>query len=513
MLTPISFSSITRARSIALALALALGWSMLRAPRAQAAGMVVEGEIRALAIAGDRVVALRAGEAVVLTTAGQVLGVLGRSRGADVAPTQRRRPSAEEVVDLSGVADDDLESDQVADALDDEGVAGRGGRRHRAPADGVRAGEARPANGAAAAPPLLAAGRHSIWIAGGAGLLHLDADPATATLPVLGVPVGSRHLALSALAAAPEGDALAALAGHHVLRSSDGGVSWRLLAILTARPRAVEIAADGQEVYVLDDDGVAIVAHRQRLAIFEGRAYHLARCGDDLLILGDDGIYAWRWDRGLEKRSGRLPARRLVCSAAVPGLTIAFGGEVLVSTDGGGTWNHRADLSTGDIESLAIAPDRLWVGTPHGLLAAPLAAGPQTLPARREPPRGAAAATTPAPPSRVGSWAGSNPWQDFAPRVSLVLNASTTRPGGDRGALWLLLTFPLERRRAHAGEAARLAADLLRRRATLSAELIRLSRAPAGPKEQSDAEDHAVAAEEAAALAQVVRDGLAGEPP
>jgi len=456
---------------------------------------VLDGEIRALAIAGDRIAAIRHEQIVVFRAAGEMLGRLDHEHGPAPAIAKKRRADAGEVLDLAGIPDDDLESDAAEAVLDDEGAGAPGGRR-RATLETADAADAPARDGSAGAPRLLAASEQRLWIGGDDGLAILAADPDAPALPLRTLAVGPRRLPLSMLAVAPGGADLAALAGNHLLHSSDGGSSWSLLAVLAARPRAIEISGDGRDVYLLDDDGVAIVAHRQRTPIFDGRAYHLVRCGDELLILAADGVYAWRSDRGLEPRGPRVPARRLACAAAVPDLVLAFGAELLASIDGGRTWHARDDLPAAAIDCVAIAPDRLWLGTASGLFVVPLAP-----PARTDdgPPGRIAGAATGAPAGAQG-WSPAplpraSPWAGLLPRVSLVAAASATRPGGDRREVWLLLTFPLGRARPRGAQALQLAADRLRRRAALSAELVGLAHA-------------AGADEEAAEMLRVVRASL-----
>jgi hypothetical protein len=469
------------------------------------AGALIEGEIRALASSGDRVAALRRDEVVMLDRSGRLLGVLDRDRGLASArgAARRRRASPDEVLDLAGIADDDLEGDLVEETLDDEGIAdGRGRRRADAgaPVDGggFRAAHDE-ADNPARATRLLAASDHAIWIGGADGLARLAIDRDAPTRLQRAAAVGPRRLPLSAIAVAPDGGALAGLAGDHLVRSSDGGGSWTLLSVLTSRPRAVEISADGGDVYLLDDDGIAVVAHRHRVPIFEGRAYHLARCDNVLLILGGDGVYAWRADSGLERRSARLPARRLICSPAVPGVVLALGTGVMMSADGGRTWRARDDLPALEIESLALTSDAIWIGTTSGLFAAPLN------PPASSPASGVSAQQTSsfstdgalsrlvAPPSFLSGR--TTPWLGLLPRVALVVAGSSTRPGGDRSVVWLLLSFPLGRARARGAESARLAADLLQRRASAAAELARVARLAA----QDD---------ESAARARMLRESL-----
>ncbi len=520
-----TFAALTRA-GLLCALALCLP----PARRARAAGPLLEGEIRALAISGDRVAALRGGEVVVLDTAGRRLGVLDRDRisaaaavaaaaRAAPAPPKKRRAIADDVLDLAGLPDDDLESELAEATLDDEGIA-TGHRRHRADAAGaddddrspVPDDQARgPADGRTGAARLLAASDREIWIGGADGLSRLatDRDRDAPALLAHAVPVGPRRLSLSAIAVAPDGAALAGLGGDHLIRSSDRGASWTLLAVLAVRPRAVEISADGGDVYLLDDDGVALVAHRQRVPIFEGRAYHIARCAEDLLILAEDGLYAWRADRGVERRSGRLPVRRLVCApAAAGGIVLGLGADLVMSRDGGRTWTARDDLPSLEIESLALTSDTLWIGTTSGLVTAPLAppdAPPtDTRPSSRLPGaegEGAAPPSFLTPPSFLSppSLAGrSTPWLGLLPRVSLAVSASSTRPGGDRGVVWLLLSFPLGRARGQGRDSARVAAELLRRRGLAAAELAR----NAGRAAQNDEDG------ESAARARMLREIL-----
>ncbi len=462
--------------------ALALAW--LSVHPARAAVPLLDGEIHALAVAGERVVAIRRDQVVVLRTSGELLGRLDREHGPPPVTAKRRRPSADEVLDLAGIADDDLDSDAAEEALDDEGSGSRRHARVTEPADDA-------ARIASRAPRLLAASDDRIWISGADGLSALLTGGDAPVLPLRVATVGPRRLSFSALAVAPDGADLAGIVGDHLLRSSDAGASWSLLAVLPARPRAVEISADGHDVYLLDDDGVAVVAHHQRVPIFDGRAYDVRRCGDELLILADDGVHAWARDRGLEPRGPRVPARRLACA---PGVVLALGADLSASFDGGRTWRTRDDMPATAIESVAITPDRLWLGTESGLFVLPFAPAPAiaacAIPRQPPAPR--------APLPSIFS-ARARLWTGLLPRVSLVAAASATRPGGDRREIWLLMTFPLGRERARGAEALQLATDVLRRRAAASAELTQLARAAAHD-------------EEAAALLRTVQASLDAVP-
>ena len=82
---------------------------------------VLEGEIRALAIAGDRVAAIRRDQVVVFRASGEMLGRVDDDHGPAPAAAKKRRANADEVLDLAGIPDDDLESEVAEEALDDEG--------------------------------------------------------------------------------------------------------------------------------------------------------------------------------------------------------------------------------------------------------------------------------------------------------------------------------------------------------------------------------------------------------
>ena len=486
---------------------LLLATLVLAAPcvvRPARASPVLDGEIRALALAGDRMVALRDGEAWLLTAAGVVIGKMekvDRRPGDAAAPAAhpRRRPRAEDVVDLLGLPDDDLESDLVREALEDEGSGSPRRRRARRPEL-----DDPPATGSPM-PAALAASRDAIWIAGEDGLRRLDADGGWAWLAPGAVPPIPRRRALAALAVTPDGQRLAVVAGHEVWRSTDGAHTWSLLAVPPTRPRALVLPTEGDEVYVLDEEGVAILAHRERFPVFTGSVSDLAWCGHELLIAGADGLFAWRWDVGLERRGERLHARRLGCTAELPGVVLAVGPELALSRDGGRSWLARTDLPATEIESVTITATTLWLGTRAGLYRSPLAPlGPDDDP---RPDALAAAATARAQPAPGGAAGVALPavallrwrqslWCDLLPAVSLVVSRAATRPGGDRGAIWLLLTLPLGAPPASAPRAARLAEDLLRRRADAAAALTRAALTPGGGDD------------EPAALARLARERL-----
>src|SRR6185369_17432412 len=66
---------------------------------------VLDGEIRALAIAGDRVAAIRRDQVVVLRASGEMLGRLDHEHGIGpaTASAKKRRASDDEVLDLAGI--------------------------------------------------------------------------------------------------------------------------------------------------------------------------------------------------------------------------------------------------------------------------------------------------------------------------------------------------------------------------------------------------------------------------
>ena len=518
----------------------------LRAGGARAASAILDGNIRQVAVSADRVAALRGAELVWLTATGQRLGRPLRPGDALPRAAPKRRLSADDLVDLQGIPDDDLESDPVREALEDEGRGSASGTRHHAPSPGSR----RDNDAQRRTPRALAASDEAIWIATPGGLLRLATAirPAAAEAPAMAarasdgrasdglasdglasmtgappggtgaVPVGHPGLALTALVAAPTGDSLAALAGNTVLRSDDGGRSWAVLAVPPTRVRALAISAEGAEVYVQDDEGVAIVTHHQRLPVFEGRVHHVAQCGDELLILSDDGLFAWRWDRGLQQRAGRLPAHQVACSPALSGAVAAIGADLLSSFDGGRTWTRRTDLPVLEIQSVAFGSDRLFVATTSGLFLIPLTP-PAPAPVSdddgsdgrdgdgdsgaRRAVRAALAGGGVNKASVAGDsgfWGARPPlWHALLPRVSLVVSAASSHssghPGGTRSAIWLLLTLPLGRARPPDGGDRFAAGDVLRRRAEDAGTLARL--APAARRD-----------DEAAALMRVVQEDL-----
>jgi hypothetical protein len=443
---------------------------------------VLSGDVRQVVASRTRVAVIQGHDVVLLSATGALLGRLERDPAPLFARSRAGRGlSVDEIVDLAGIPDDDLESDEVEEALDEEGVGlppihGGGAARRHAASDGGAGAGARQAEGATQA---LAAAGGAVWAATSAGLWRADPDDDTSAARWPATPIGPRGLPLGALAVAEGGSGLAGLSGNRLLRSSDGGASWMLLAVLPAPARAIEISRDGGEVFLLDDEGVSQVAHRTRLPIFAGRAHHLARCGDDLLILADDGVYAWNWQTGVERRGGRLPARRLGCSPVRPDLVMAIGTGLMLSSDGGRTWAERDDLPMLDIQSAALAPDRVWIGTAAGLFQAPLdRPGPPA-----GPPGGGdrfASGDTASETAAALARMSPRPWQRLLPRITLAIATDVTYPGQSETAFWLLLTFPLGRSHTSAQGALDLARDLTRRRTAAVAALTWLAAGEAG---------------------------------
>jgi hypothetical protein len=490
----------SRAGAAPLALSLALATSTgLAAPvRAHGAAIgVLSGDVRQVSASRDRVAAIEGDELVVLNADGTVIRRVRHQEDGPAAGRRRRQgPDSDEILASHGIADDDLDDDLAEELLDDEGIDTRVGPARRA--RGHRTSETAAVGDGARA---LAMGAGAIWMAGPDGLWRIDGPDgveAAAATSASATRAGSRQLAFGAVAAADRRLVLAALSGNHLLRSSDGGASWAVLAVLTSPARAVELSADGGDVFVLDDGGVALVAHQRRLPIFTGRAHHLARCGGDLLILADDGLYAWSWDRGVEKRADRLPARRLACSDVVPDRVLAFGAGLRSSADGGRTWVERDDLPAPDIQSAALAPQGIWLGTAQGLYQVPLEAPPPDPPAAAAPP---GAAGKPARDGRIDRFmpaegAGRfnrrpSVWLSLLPRFAVVATIDLIGVRQANSTLWMLLTFPLERP-AGSSPPDPLAGDLARRRGSLAAALARLPGAPTDGDEPSAAERRAL---------------------
>jgi hypothetical protein len=396
------------------ALAFIVLTSTLGAVRAQASP-VLAGRVDRVVAVGDGVAVLRAGQALLLDGAGNVIGRCGS--GAALAGRARRADGttlpADRVLREAGFRDDD-DSPEAEALLDDEGIEAR---RRRPPVD-VTSGMPRALS--------LAGGEDAAWIGTEDGLWRLDARTATCAR------VGLAGRAVELVAARAGG--VVAVGDTTVWRGSGGGGAFEVTAVLASRPRAVAIAGTGEgwPVFVATDDAiVAVTAPRLTRPLLLQPSDALVACGDGAVALAQDGVYRLGSEGRAERLGDRPPARALAClSSEGPALIAA--GVGAWSTGDGRTWREEAPFLGRSIGAVAFSGGRAWLalhdGAGDGLVASPSFDDvPEVL-------------LRPALRHALTRWA----W--LLPRVSVSVDGSMESRGRAGWRLWLTLTVSLDRR-------------------------------------------------------------------
>ncbi len=340
----------------------ALAAALTRARPCAAAVPVLDGDIRALAIAGDRVAALRGDQVVVLRASGQVLGRLDREHGPAPEVGRKHRPNADEVLDLAGIPDDDLESDAAEDLLDDEGATANGARRRGPAADRGRRWDARwRCSGRRTAPA------------------RRERSPDLDRRRRRALRARRRRRCARAAAARGRGRSAAPTAvgaRDRAWRRRPGSAGRRSSAALQRRWRVVVVARGARDAPARGRDlgrrTRRLRAGRRRRRDRRAPAAH-ADLRRPRLSLGPlrarsaDPRRGRRLTRGDRTAASSCAARASPRAASpapttAPEVVLALGSDLLASFDGGRTWRARDDLPAAAIQCVAIASDRLWVG-------------------------------------------------------------------------------------------------------------------------------------------------------
>jgi hypothetical protein len=247
--------------------------------------------------------------------------------------------------------------------------------------------------------------------------------------------------------------------------AAGGTMDFAVLAGLTARPRAIGVAGNGT-VFVAGDDGILALGAEGAPAVIVGRpADAIAVCGDSVVALTDDGVYASSAraaDAVWVRAADRPPARVLACGPEASGF-LAGGVGLWTSTDGR-SWSEQAAFLGRSVSAIASVGGRTWVVADDELtLACDVATEPRWSPF--------APTAVLAPPLRslgAGYLAGL-PW----PTVTIAFELEEKKVwGASVEAGWsafLLLSFPLDRVARHGlGGQSALAAELALRDAELA---------------------------------------------
>ena len=450
-----SWLSVLSALALAIALALA-------APSARAAafGPLVDKPVLAIAVAGQVVAVMVAGERgrqVITLPRDPTLPAAIEARWPDAqaraqpAPGARRHDSeVDDVLAAYDLTDADRDTPATEQLLEEEGVDEPPARR--------RAAETREP----LAPSALAAAGSRLWMASTRGVWALEGDGVDRRWRSRGF--SDRVVSLIAAAQLPDGRALVAAAiGDAVWMTDDGGARWTLAGIGATRPRALAIAPDGGAVLAAAEDGLwALGPHLPPRRLDEEGSDDVVVCAGRVVALGHGTVS--RFAGGIDReplRTGGVAARAIRCSPTDAGPWIGVAASGLISPGGGGgEWSAIGDGAL-EITAATVAGGEVWLGTPGGLYArvptagaAPPAAGtPDALESDEQALLRRPVAQAP-------------PWLRYLPRVALLGGASA---GEGRHVVYgfLLLTIPLSRRPPASGS--ELAAELLRRRVRAAA--------------------------------------------
>jgi len=406
--------------------------------------------ITSIAAGAHQLFALRANTVVTFDAGGREIARCPRFE----APAPTRQPAlavgpidAQELLRLAGLPDDDFQTPEAEEVLAAEGLAPR--RRHgAAPSVSTAPTLARALAASVAAD--------DVWIATSAGLYH-GRGGACARVALPGRDV---------VAVAAAGGAVVAATEDLLWRSTDGGGTFRVVAGIVARPRALAIVDDQRTLVATDDAVIEIGPHGVVRAVLDRGGAALAVCDGLALAFTSDGAWAWRRDEAAERVGDRPPARTLACGGQAARF-VAAGDGIYTSADGA-TWRERRAGAGRPVAAAAAIGNRIWLAADDGLVA---------LDEIGTVHPGGAAGTSPLPslpplPTRrllepVFPW----------PQLTLVFTAQHT-PLRDGWSLVALVVFRLGRVAATRAEGGRLAAELVRRDAALAAHEMELATAP-----------------------------------
>ncbi len=358
---------------------------------------------------------------------------------------------AQELLRLAGLPDDDFQTPEAEEVLAAEGLAPR--RRARA------------APTSPALPIMVhtlaasaSASANDVWIATSAGL-YRGRDGACARVALPGRDV---------IAVAAVGGAVAAATDDLLWRSTDGGGTFRVVAGMVARPRALAIVDDQRTLVATDDAVIEIGPHGAMRAVLDRGGAALAVCDgararlherrrlDLALATRPPSASAIGRPRGRSRAAARRPrvsSRRATACTRPP--TERPGGSDAPAPARAVRRRPRSATGSGSPPMTASWRWTKWRRSTLGEAAGtPPLPALSSLPTRRllEP---------------VFPW----------PQLTLVFTAQHT-PLRDGWSLVALVVFRLGRVAAARADGGRLAAELVQRDAALAAHEIELRTAP-----------------------------------
>jgi hypothetical protein len=407
--------------------------------------------ITSVAAGADQLFALRANTVITFDAGGREIARCPRFE----APPPTRQPvlavgpiDAQELLRLAGLPDDDFQTPEAEEVLAAEGLVPR---RPHGSAPGA------PTSPTMAHALAASASANDVWIATSAGL-YRGRDGACARVALPGRDV---------IAVAAVGGAVVAATEDLLWRSTDGGGTFRVVAGMVARPRALAIVDDQRTLVATDDAVIEIGPHGMVRAVLDRGGAALAVCDGLALAFTGDGAWTWRGDAAAERVGDRPPARALACGGGDAARFIAVGDSVYASGDGA-TWRERHAGAGRSAAAAARIGNRIWLAADEGVVA---------LDERVTVHPGEAAGTPPLP--RLSPLLTRRllepvfPW----PQLTLVFTAQHT-PLRDGWSLVALVVFRLGRVAAARADGGRLAAELVQRDAALAAHEIDLATTP-----------------------------------
>jgi hypothetical protein len=393
--------------------------------------LVLSGRVSRVVSAGDNVAAVRGKTVFLLRDDGTSVGRL------DPSETEWRQRSSrsdgrqeEDVLDFLGIDESEQDGAWVEDELNNESTLAQ--RRLRREGRRVRGLQA-------TGSPEIAARAHDIWIANAGGLWYWSGSDSL-------LHVTSHALSGARLSALADGQVLVAV-GTQIWMSSLGSESVHSQASIESI-RHITASGSGRSVAWASENKIELRDSAsdsgQTVQVPQGiRALHY--CGEDLLLLSQDGLISLTPDGTPIPVSPRLTAHRFACTEA-PAPWLATGPDLQMSSDQGRTWTSIVLPVSTRVFDAAVGKDAIWVATESGLYRVSDRPSSDDVTNTAFVPL-----QQPALGSRVSPW-----WAAWLPQITVAGGALLARGRRDIQTV-ALASFPLDAPTPH--RAFRLVAD------------------------------------------------------